>query len=68
MRINSSFSERGQMVTEVIGVVGVVVKLTMAAFAGVGFVTADVIWIGFIKVSFAMLSIHAAFYTVPCCA
>ena len=68
VRINSSLTERAQVVAEVVGVVCVVVNVTIAAPAGVGIVRAEVIWVGFLNVFFATRSIHAAFSTMTCCA
>ena len=67
VRINSSLTDSAQVVDEVVGVVCVVVKLTIALPTGVGIVRA-VTWVGFMSVSFAMRSIPAAFSTVTCCA
>ena len=68
VRINSSLTDYAHVVVDVVGVVCVVVKLTIALPAGVGIVRAEVTWVGFMSVSFAMRSIHAAFSTVTCCA
>ena len=68
VRINSSLTDSAHVVVEVVGVVCVVVKLTIALPAGVGILRAEVTWVGFISVSFAMRSIHGAFSTVTCCA
>ena len=68
VRINSSLTDSAQVVVEVVGVVCLVEKLTIALPTGVGIVRAEVTWVGFMSVSLAMRSIHAAFSTVTCCA
>ena len=68
VRIHSSFTERAQVVTEVVCLVCVVVRLTIAKPAGVGIVRAEVIWVGVINVSLATRSSHSAFSTVTYCA
>ena len=68
VRISSSLTDSAQVVVEVVGVVCVVVRLTIALPEGVGIVRAEVTWVGFMSVSFAMRSIHAGFSTVTCCA
>ena len=68
VRINSSPTDSAQVVDEVVGVVCVVVKLTIALPAGGGTVTAELIWVGFMRVSFAIRSIHSALCTVTSCA
>ena len=65
--ISSSPNDSAEVVVEVVGVVCVVVKLTIALPAGVGIVGAEVIWLGFMSISFAIRSLHSAYCTVTSC-
>ena len=68
VRISNSPTDSAQVVVEVVGVVCVVVKLTIALPTGEGIERAEVIWVAFMSVTFAMRSIHSAFSTVTCSA
>ena len=67
LRSKSSLAEIGQEVVVEVGLVRIVVKGTLAAFAGVGIVGNDMIRMGLHKYSFATRSNTAAFCTGPSC-
>ena len=67
VRISSSPIDSAQVVLDVVGVVCVVVKLTIALPTGVGIVRAEVICVGFMRGSFAIRFIHSALCTVTSC-